>query len=375
MLRYNGGKFRIMQITDIQDTQFTSRDTTDFISAALDREKPDLVVFTGDQVKSYGFSMFLGPREKNIKKTIENILKPLEDRRVPFAFLYGNHDVPKKTGDYDFQTDVYESSPCCINGEAYSRLNRTDSISFVIYSGDGKKPLLTLFLFDNCGKLPGGGNGVSEEQRDRMDRDIEDIAALNGGEKVPALVFQHIPIYEMYEMLEEVPEGTVGALEGNCTRRGHYYKLTEEMTARGEFMGERVACPGTLTDQFERWEKAGNILGAYFGHDHNNCFTGTVRGIDLGYTPGAGFNVYGPDVNRGVRIFDFDENRPGYETRMVFYKDVLGDRVHNELKRYIYNNAPSSVDAAKPMIYKGVAGLAGVTAAVTAAAVLKKKRK
>ncbi len=373
MLKFNNGKFRLMQITDIQDTQFTSKDTIDFISAALEKEKPDLVVFTGDQVKSYGFSMVLGSKNENIKKTIKNILAPLEEKNVPFTYVYGNHDVPKKTGDYDFQTDIYESSPCCVNYEAFSRCKRTDGLCIPVYSED-EKPLLALYMLDNCGKLPGGGNGVNDGQMSWMEETSAALSALNGNQKVPSLVFQHIPVFEMYEMLDEVPKGTDGAVEGNCRKRGHYFKATDEMKARGEFMGESVACPGTPSEQFDRWVKMGNIMGAYFGHDHNNCFTGNVRGVDLGYTPGAGFNVYGPDVNRGVRIFDFDENKPGYETRMVFYKDILGSKVHNELKKYIYNKAPSSVDAAKPMICKGVAGLAGTGAVIAAAAILKNKK-
>lgn len=375
MLKFQNGKFRLMQITDIQDTQFTSKDTIDFITAALEKEKPDLVVLTGDQVKSYGFSMFLGSREDNIRKTIKNILAPLEKTGTAFTYVYGNHDVPKKSGDYDFQTDIYESSPCCVNNEAFARFNRTDCLCIPVYSGDGKKPEAALYLIDNCGKLPGGGNGVNSCQMDWMDETNNALSALNGNEKVPALVFQHIPVYEMYELPDEVPQKTKGAVEGNCRKRGHYYKATDEMKARGEFMGENIACPGTPSEQFDRWIKMGNIMGAYFGHDHNNCFTGNVRGVDLGYTPGAGFNVYGPDLNRGVRIFEFDENKPGYETRMVFYKDILGNKVHNELKKFIYNKAPSSVSAAKPMIYKGVAGLVGAGALITASEIYKKNHR
>lgn len=375
MLKYNGGKFRLMQITDIQDTQFTSKDTISFISAALDREKPDLVVFTGDQVKSYGISLAIGSKNNNIKKTILNILSPLEERGIPFTFVYGNHDIPKKTGDYDFQTDIYENSPSCVNKEAFSRCNRTDCICIPVYSDDGSKPLIALYMIDNVHKLPGGYNGANPAQLDWMDETDAAFSKINSGEKVPSLVFQHIPIYEMYELLEEVPKGTAGAVEGNNTKPGHFYKITDEMKSRGEFMGESIACPGTPNEQFERWIKMGNVMGAYFGHDHNNCFTGNLRGINLGYSSGAGFNVYGPDLNRGVRIFDFDINKQGYETRMVFYKDILGNKVQNELKRQIYNFAPSSIDVAKPLIYKGVACIAGFSAVIAASEICRKKYK
>ena len=72
------GKFRIMQIADIQDTQITSKDTVELIEAALDKDKPDLVVFTGDQIKGYGFTLSLGNREENVKKAFDNFLKSSE---------------------------------------------------------------------------------------------------------------------------------------------------------------------------------------------------------------------------------------------------------------------------------------------------------
>ena len=44
-LKFNNGKFRIMQIADTQDTSWTSPDTVNFIRCALEKAKPDLVVF------------------------------------------------------------------------------------------------------------------------------------------------------------------------------------------------------------------------------------------------------------------------------------------------------------------------------------------
>ena len=65
-LKFNNGKFRIMQIADIQDTQRTSDATVRFIREALKRAQPDLVVFTGDQIKGYGFNLMGGDNKKKL---------------------------------------------------------------------------------------------------------------------------------------------------------------------------------------------------------------------------------------------------------------------------------------------------------------------
>ena len=57
MLKYNKNKkFKIMQITDIQEVPKISPDTKKLLNAVIEQEKPDLVVLTGDQIKGYGAS-------------------------------------------------------------------------------------------------------------------------------------------------------------------------------------------------------------------------------------------------------------------------------------------------------------------------------
>ena len=91
-LKFNNGKFRIMQIADVQDTQRTSDATVRFIREALKKAKPDLVVFTGDQVKGYGFNLMGGDNKKKVTECINKFLTPLDETGIPFTFVFGNHD-------------------------------------------------------------------------------------------------------------------------------------------------------------------------------------------------------------------------------------------------------------------------------------------
>ncbi len=371
VLKFKSGKFKIMQIADVQDTWLTSQDTINFIGAALDKEKPDLVIFTGDQVKSYGVTMLIGDKIRNIEKTIRNILEPVASRNIPFTFTYGNHDIPYGA-EKSFQTDIYESYPQCVNSTAFSRLNSTDGICLPIYSENGSTVKFSLIVIDTKAKTNGKYDGVCEEQIEWTEATLNALIENNGGKAVPTLIFQHIPVYEMYDILKQVDEDTPGAIEGNSSHRGKFYTVTDEMAKRGEYMKENIACPDKTTRQFESWVALKTVLGAYFGHDHINCFIGNLNGIDLGYTPGAGFNVYGPGYDRAVRIFELSENSTGYRTRILTYRDVLGEKVKNRIKFFIYEHAPSSVDAAKPMIKKAGIAVATLTAAGIAAAIIKK---
>ena len=67
-LKFNNGKFRIMQIADTQDTNKTSPATVEFIRYSLKIVKPDLVVFTGDKLRVRPFQY----RKKNSLRFIKH---------------------------------------------------------------------------------------------------------------------------------------------------------------------------------------------------------------------------------------------------------------------------------------------------------------
>ena len=49
-IKFNNGHLKVLQISDLQDNRFTCVDTLRFMEAAVKKIKPDLIVFTGDQL-------------------------------------------------------------------------------------------------------------------------------------------------------------------------------------------------------------------------------------------------------------------------------------------------------------------------------------
>jgi hypothetical protein len=97
------GRFKIMQAADLhlstglgkcrepvpeqlisgQECEADPR-TMEFVEKLLDEEKPDLVVLSGDQVN--------GETAKDAQSAIFKFAKPLVDRKIPYAAIFGNHD-------------------------------------------------------------------------------------------------------------------------------------------------------------------------------------------------------------------------------------------------------------------------------------------
>ena len=119
-------------------------------------------------------------------------------------------------------------------------------------------------------------------------------------------------------------------------------------------MRESPADPQVNTGEFDALKEKGEVKGLFFGHDHNNSFNGLIDGINVGYTQGAGFNVYGPGLDRGVRVIDLfsDGTLDTYDMR---YRDIVGKKVDNPLKYAFLQLCPTNTFDAVVRIAKFVA--------------------
>lgn len=365
MLRFNSDhKFKIMQIADTQEIPAVSPDTLSLINNALDREKPDLVIFTGDQIKGYSKKFKKDPAI--IESTIDTLVEPIAKRNIPFMVTYGNHDAQcgvDNRGQYKF----YAKYDNFISGD----LRNSDDVGTAdiqIYSSTEDKPVFELYIIDSHGKAKDGAGyaPVDKEQIEWYISRREQLKAENG-DYLPSLVFQHIPVPEFFDVIKKVPKGTKGAVPAYGAHENEYFVLNDETIAEGGFMLESPASPDVNTGEFEAMSEKGDVLGIYVGHDHNNSFVVKYKGVDLGYTQGAGFNVYGPGENRGVRIFELDETASReYKTYTATFKELCGTKIKTPVKEFIYKHAPTSPRAVKPILIKigiGIAAIAAVYAA------------
>lgn len=365
MLRFNSDhKFKIMQIADTQEIPAVSPDTLSLINNALDREKPDLVIFTGDQIKGYSKKFKKDPNI--IEKTIDILVEPIAKRNIPFMVTYGNHDAQcgvDNRGQYKF----YEKYDNFISGNLRSS-DDVGTADIQIYSSVEEKPVFELYIIDSHGKAKDGAGyaPVDKKQIEWYVSRREQLKAENG-DYLPSLVFQHIPVPEFFDIIKKVPKGTKGAVPAYGAHENEYFVLNDETLAEGGFMLESPASPDVNTGEFEAMSEKGDVLGIYVGHDHNNSFVVKYKGVDLGYTQGAGFNVYGPGENRGVRIFELNETDPReYKTYTATFKELCGTKIKTPVKEFIYKHAPTSPRAVKPILIKVGIGIAILVAGFAA---------
>lgn len=323
-LQLHDGRLKILILADIQDDAGLSPYTLDCINAALELEQPDLVILNGDNIHGSAPSLLLNPAA--VRGSIAQFVEPITARGIPFAPVFGNHD-PETILSKQAQMEHYQSFAGCL-AEANPIGSSVGNYCLPVRDETGALFANLWFLDSNNHVRTEYGRGyayVTEEQQAWYEQTSAALARENGGVPVPSLLFQHIPVPEIYDALTEVPEGTPGAVEGYGRRSGHYYILNDELCSAGT-LGEGPCPPDVSSGQFDGWLRQGDVRAAFFGHDHRNDFVATVRGIDLVYTPGIGFYSYGNGYGRGVRVVELDQANPAlYSTRMVYYAE-LSDR-------------------------------------------------
>lgn len=323
------GSFRILQINDFQDRDTADERSLAFLDAVLDKYEPDLVVLVGDQLNDY----FPGVTVERIKTAIAKQVLPMEERGIPYIFTFGNHDRDyNSVMSMEEQAAYYREFSYC-----YANADGADGGTYntVIYGKDGTAPCLNIYMMDTQHwNGTGWTSGVTAEQVEWYVGASNSLKELNGGKVVPSLVFQHIPVKEILQLTKVVPAGTAGCVKNKFYNE--YLVLDEEADWTGDrnVMREAPASehPEKITGQYEAWLSQGDVMGAYFGHDHINTFSGrTADGIDLGYNGGFGFATYGDPGERYAKIYDFHEaDVENYTQQTIYYTQCVTQEAPEE---------------------------------------------
>lgn len=332
-LKFKDGKFRILMIADTQEGKNVSSDTMKLINASLDRAEPDMVVFSGDQI--WGKRNFKGNREE-VKRVLGELVQPVIDKKIPFAICFGNHD--RQVGlTNEEQFEIYKEFEGFI-GESAEGIDGVGNHCFEIKDGDDVKFLL--YTIDSHSNLKIGYDNVHQNQIDWY-RATRDKYEEKTGSVIPSVVIQHIPVCEVFELLTRVKRTKRGAVRGFRTHDGEYFVLNRDRVNDDAFMKESPADPQENSGEFSAMCEKGDVKGIYFGHDHNCSYHGDINGIDVGYTQGAGFNVYGPGKDRGTRVIDlFSDGR--IETFDLRYKNIVGKKVDHPIKYAFLQMCPTN---------------------------------
>lgn len=299
------GKFTVLHLTDfhewmgIEKEGFLNIELQDtlkplleeYIDFTLDEYRPDLVVLGGDNVFPLSLFADLGANSVSLK-TYRTIAETFEKRGQYWTMTFGNHDSECVMNKSDFMEALSEYSffiGGMEDGKWYSAaVFETDesvkgvkvddyvgNFSIPVYDYSGTEIIYNIFVLDSGSFVKTAPQGASyryitQQQTDWYLSQSAKLEEKTGG-IVPAVMFTHIPLWEMKEAYE-----LNGAADGSIVAG---FSLSD-----------------TRSPVFGALFGRGDVKGIFFGHEHLEdatvFYTEGGRSVMMGLTKMAQAQSY-----------------------------------------------------------------------------------
>eukprot|EP00455_Lapot_gusevi_P011119 TRINITY_DN15111_c0_g1_i1.p1 TRINITY_DN15111_c0_g1~~TRINITY_DN15111_c0_g1_i1.p1 ORF type:complete len:329 (+),score=41.56 TRINITY_DN15111_c0_g1_i1:62-1048(+) len=275
---HDDGTFKIVQFADLHYGEgenvlwgpMQDYNSTRVMRNILTAEKPDLVIFSGDQITGNNI-------QSNATAYWSQVVEVCVQMNVPWAMILGNHDdmpfqntrlsITTRRQLLEFDRSFALSHSGCDDTSLHGV---TNYVLPIFPPASSSTPALLLYMFDS-----GGGTLPEVIQPDQVQWYLNSSAAWQAktGTVLPALAFFHIPLQEYTYH----PATCVGMNQDGITPQIQNTGLFHAFLNRTDV----------------RW--------TFCGHDHGNDWCCNVSGIQLCYGRHSGYGGYG-DWDRGSRV-------------------------------------------------------------------------
>ena len=310
------GKFSVMHVTDTHLDSDNIDASVWLIGQALDRENPDLVVVTGDNV-------YNDDDAEITKGYITKLMNTFEERNIPVAVTFGNHDSERGAMSREELMAFYNTFSCSVSVDDGENLSGCGTYNLPVMSSDGTKIRFNIWVFDSHDYDDEGEYGwVKKDQVEWYKATSDALRLQNNGEKVYSLVFQHIIVPEVYDVLKKADSKTIFSFE-HIFNKGDYYMFNPESVNYGTL--NETPCSGKQNDgQFDAMVEKGDVLAMFTGHDHTNAFGVRNQGIDIMNSLSTRYNGDAFSTQYGYRMLVIDEKDTStYDTKVVHWYDMI----------------------------------------------------
>ncbi|KAJ9562382.1 hypothetical protein OSB04_007542 [Centaurea solstitialis] len=275
------GEFKILQVADMhyadgkqtpcedvlpeQFAHCSDLNTTFFIERMIQAEKPDLIVFTGDNI--------YGADTTDPIASMNAAFAPAVTSNIPWAAVLGNHDQESTLSREGVMRHIVgmKHTLSQLNPPGDDLIDGFGNYNLEVHGIEGSsyvnKSILNLYFLDSgdystVPSIPGYG-WIKPSQQFWFQ---ETSTKLQNASKAPGLAYFHIPLPE--------------------------YASFDSSNFTG-VKQEGISSASVNSGFFTTLVEAGDVKAVFIGHDHVNDFCGQLTGINLCYAGGFGYHAYG----------------------------------------------------------------------------------
>ncbi|KAM3698784.1 hypothetical protein ACB098_06G213200 [Castanea mollissima] len=289
-----GGSFKILQVADMhyadgkttpcenvfpeQMATCSDLNTTFFLERMIHAEKPDLIVFTGDNIYASDST--------DAAKSLDAAFAPAISSNIPWAAVLGNHDQESALSREGVMKHIVKlNNTLSLVNPVEARVidgfgNYNLEVGGVEGSSFENKSVLNLYFLDSGdystvpSMIPGYG-WIKPSQQFWFERTSKRLQRAYTAkpeaqkEPAPGLAYFHIPLPELKSL-----------------DKTNFTGVKQEG-------GIGISSASVNSGFFTTMVSAGDVKAVFNGHDHLNDFCGKLTGIQLCYAGGFGYHAYG----------------------------------------------------------------------------------
>ncbi|CAN6618343.1 phosphatase Dcr2p [Trichomonascus vanleenenianus] len=311
------GKFKVLQVADLHfstgygkcvdpvgvdgESCHADRRTLEFLNKVLDKEAPDFVVLSGDQI--------YGHEAPDAETALLKVVAPFVKRKIPYAMIMGNHDDEGSLT----RNEVVELASRLPYSHTSLGPEAIDGVGNYVLTVEGPQshnPALTFYFLDSHKRFPDqkknfGYDHIKDSQLKFVEQEYQRVKPMQEEySHIPlSMAFIHIPLPEYRNSGNQI----VGSFKEGSTAPVH------NSGARDVFAKVGVSVVSV-------------------GHDHVNDFCmfdgekdGHKENIWLCHAGGIGEGGYGGygDFIRRTRIYDIDTQSATIKTYKYMHDEQM----------------------------------------------------
>ena len=342
-LKFKNGVLKIMHITDTHYSFENVDASVRLLEFACDREMPDVVIVTGDNVDNY-------PEEKDTKKLIDRLMSVFDERDIPVAITFGNHDSERGAMSREELMAYYNTHKSSISVDDGEELSGCGTYNIPVHASDSDKVKFNLWIFDSNDYDDEGHYGcVLPDQVEWYKKRSDELTQANDGNKVYSLAFQHMIVEDVYRALK-MTKIRVPFSYHHMYDKKRFYSFDPKGVNFGTLT--ETPCSGYHNyGQFDAMVEKGDVLAMFSGHDHTNAFGVKYKGIDISNTVSTRYNRDRFSSQYGYRIITINESDTSvYKSRVEHWYDMF---TSDDVKTYKAANDKFSAELAEDVIKNG----------------------
>lgn len=342
-LKFKNGVLKIMHITDTHYSFENVDASVRLLEIACDREMPDVVIVTGDNVDNY-------PDANDTKSLIDRLMSVFDERNIPAAITFGNHDSETGAMSREELMAYYNTHKSSISVDDGEELSGCGTYNIPVISSDGKEIKFNLWVFDSNDYDDEGHYGcVLPDQVEWYKKRSDELKQANGGKKVYSLVFQHMIVEDVYRALR-MTKVRIPFSYHHMYDKKRFYSFDPKGVNFGTLT--ETPCSGYHNyGQFDAMAEKGDVLAMFSGHDHTNAFGVRYKGIDISNTVSTRYNRERFSSQYGYRIITVNEaDTSVYKSRVEHWYDMF---TSDDVKTYKAAGDEFSAELASNVIRNG----------------------